>query len=382
MTGAVSDDTYCLFLCPTLENVSIAFESPEDIWCFFPRLVRLAPCLRSLKLRDDNPIPDELLHLTRYLTKLRVLDTNNDFNISIDSFQSKFPFSAYLTDWRADSITIAKKDKPIMETERQDGAAIRFPALESLVLREPAYDAKELADLFSNPLFPNLQSLVLTACPHKDDNGYGTYASYKKAWTQFFRNVFSRTNHLESLKLRDGSTYVARPSEDAGMRLSRLLEHAAQQQTLTSLSIAAPLLQSLTGTSVHSLAKVFPNLTHLSLLPKLATHSAMITFENLALLAQLLPRLSTLHICIEGTHSTSSPPTIPILSHCLEKLALGKSSRIGDPFLFARYISRMFPFVNIDKSHGSLPPKAEVVISALDMMTGWRQDEYERRLQD
>lgn len=113
----------------------------------------------------------------------------------------------------------------------------------------------------------------------------------------------------------------------------------------------------------------------LSLVPKHDTRSAIITFQNLALLAQLLPKLSTLHVCIDGT-DTSDPPKVPLLTHHLKTCRL---SKIGSPFHFGRHITRVFPFASLDTSAG-LPHKGDILISALDMMKWCREDEYERRV--
>lgn len=372
-----SSDTHCFFLSPKLEEIKLTIDSDEDIYFLLPRLVRAVPALRSLILPDDA-IPDDLLHLTRYFRDLRTLDTCNDLEISANSFLSKFPFAPYLTTLRANSITIIDDD--ILKGQRLDEPTIQFSALKGLVLRDIDPGALWLSELFTTTLFPNLQCLVLHASPHKDSDGGCSYASYKKGWTRLFASITSGKIPLQSLQILDNSSFKSRPTEDAGMKLSRLLESSTPSHSLTSLSIEAPLLQSLTDTSVRNLAQTFPHLTHLSLIPKISTGLAMITFQNLALLAQLLPKLSTLHICIDGT-SASNPPKIPVLSHGLEMLAFGKSSKVGNAFVFGRHIFRIFPFATLDTSHGSLPLRGDVVVSAFEMMMGCREDEYERRFQ-
>lgn len=124
--------------------------------------------------------------------------------------------------------------------------------------------------------------------------------------------------------------------------------------------------------SVDRLSAALPLLTDLYLCLHRTT---LVSFDVVAALVVNLPLLSCLDIGIEG-ENLEDPPSVPLLSHPLKELCL-RNSEIGDtPFLFARYIDRLFPFTTIDDDH--LPNGGRTVVSALKLVRDCRKDQEQR----
>ncbi|KAF5329591.1 hypothetical protein D9619_009423 [Psilocybe cf. subviscida] len=328
-------NSYCFFLSPTLEHLQIQTSPSSEFSFFLPHLVRSAPSLRHLEIYHPT-IPANLLHLIARIPKLQTLGTSNNFVICPDTFSTLFPFAEHLNSWTADTV--------VFRPSTQNSAYLyppRFSALRELELKEPV-DADEILTLFSRGLFPKLDILSLFVPAY--DRRHGNPAQYKASWSKVCSIILGDRYKLRTLHLQ-GDFTSRQITDESKMPLEDLFA-STTAHGLVGLSIVMPkLLKCLTPTSIDHLCTRFPSLADLYIN---VDEPDFISFDALTVLARRLPLLSTLDIGIDGSVLTD-PPTVPILSHRLSELSLDKAV-IDDPFLFAHYIDRLFPFCTIEES--------------------------------
>lgn len=359
----IRNEADSFFFCPNLERLDVRVQRQRELYCLLPRLAQTTPSLRHLNL-FDHTIPDAMMHLTSHFNRLQSLETKNDFIVSSESsesFSSLFPFAEHLKEWRVGSLTFCPSNVVTPEP-------IQFSSLTSLNSVNPVTPEKTIT-LLSHGLFPKLQKFTFPTPLYS-----GNPAAYKKSLLELCSNLFTKMPAgLQFFYLRgDGKLLASR--EATQMDLEDLLP-MTKNKTLTTLWMSEQkLLLRPTLASVDRLGTAFPFLTDLYLY---LHRTALVSFDVVAALAITLPLLRCLDIGIKG-ENLADPPTVPLLSHPLKELSL-RNSEIGNaPFLFARYIDRLFPFATIDEDE--LPDDAVTVVSALKLVRDCRKDEEQRSM--
>lgn len=346
----------CFFLGPNLRSLEIQH---SDINYFFPRVIQMAPSLRHLKL-PYQAIPTHLIPLTRCLRQLETLETENKFVISSNSL---FPFPEQLKTWRASSIISCSREPSSLKSTQ-------FPALTTLELTDQL-PADDIAGLLSQSIYPKLVNVIIVAPSYSKENG--GVAQFKDSWFNLCKYLFS--NPRQFVQIHGNCLYYT-VGDAIRMDLADFFTLTERQTTLRTFWIAEPkLLKPLTRASIDRLCTTFPFLTDLYIQLE---ESSLIPFDDLVVLADQLPHLRCLDIGINGT-DLADPPSVPILSHNLGKLGI-ESSSIPNPFLFTRYIDRLFPFAQI-QDIVSPSKDEESVISAHKLAQGCRRDQEERGVQ-
>lgn len=338
----------------------------DELLYLLPQLSQTTPFLHHLSMSEVK-MPPKLLRLI-HLPSLRYFNTSGDFLLSQASFSSCFPFAATLEKWIANSLKIQDKDSSRGQSSASS-PLFHFPSLKELSLWEQP-GVSILGDLFTFTLFPSLRRLNLTI---KNEDNNDTFLQRLKS---FFDLLFCRGNCLEELKVVWWDIGNAGLEEPTGIQLNKLFEGISPDQALLKLNLAGLLtLDSLSTSSIRHLAHTFP---HLQTLHLATDKSALISFDDLALLGELLPGLLHLSLCGINAEDLPVPPTIPVLTHGLKTLCIS-GSKIGDPTIMARHIDRLFPFVG-SPIYPSAPETEEerAVIFALALMKGCRKDEVAR----
>lgn len=344
----------CFFLCPNLSRLEIRC---RDLRYFFPRIVQVVPSLQHLDI-PDQAIPTHLIPLIRNLHQLQTLRTKNKFIISAES-----PLSEHLITWRAGSVVLSQTG-----TGRVNPT--QFTALTTLELINPI-SMDDVASLFEHSVFPKLLNITFVAPSY--DGGFWAARPFKESWLNLCAALFSE-NHLEFIYIlanKDNEVI----EEEAEMDLGDFFVTAKQQTALRKFWMGEPrLLEPLTRASIGSMCTTFPSLSDIYIQLR---DSYTISFDDLAVLANQLPLLQKIEIRIDGTTLTD-PPSVPILSHSLEEIGI-EGSLIVDPFLFAHYIDRLFPFAEIRKIN--VPSNDEQsVISAYKLVRACRKDQERRSI--
>ncbi|KAF5329587.1 hypothetical protein D9619_009427 [Psilocybe cf. subviscida] len=353
----------CFLLCSSLKYLTI---QGKGISFLLPRIAQAAPSIQHLESLYES-IPPNLISFLKHLRLLKSLRTKNEFIISPASFPSSFPFAEYLTTWSASSIVLCHDDTVLP-------GGIEFPSLTTLELTEPV-PAGELVALFSRSVFPKLQVLTFCAPPYDEESENPEDATaYKTSWLNLFPLLFKKRHCLQFLHIK-GDGYFDYRREETEMDLGDFFADV-EWQTLRIFWLDEPkLIKPLTLTSIDRLCTKFPFLSNFRVyLPT----STRISFDDLAVLVDRLPLLYCLNISINGAN-LADPPSVPILSHYLKTLCIEESD-IPDPFLFARYIDRLFPCAVIQEVEYP-SEEEELLISAHKLVRGCRKDQEERSKQ-